>query len=144
MEIRSTTLINAAPQKVWDILCDFDRYGEWNPFIKELVVKDPAGAIKVGDVIKVVIKPLGAKAMTFKPKVIAFEKYKRFSWLGHFIFSGLFDGEHIFTLDENADGATIFTQSEIFKGLLAPLFNSEKTQKGFEAMNAQLKTLSER
>ena len=36
----------------------------------------------------------------------------------------LFDGEHIFTLENLSDNQVRFTQAEIFRGLLVPLLGS--------------------
>ena len=65
MEIRTEILINAIPYKIWTILTDFDKYPDWNPFIKYV-----KGTVKTGSQIEVRIEPPGAKAMVFKPKSI--------------------------------------------------------------------------
>ena len=80
--------------------------------------------------------------MTFKPTVLAFEPNKEFRWIGHLLFPGLFDGEHIFELIGNADGTTTFIQREKFKGVLVPLFKKMldvNTINGFNRMNTALK-----
>ena len=33
-EFRTEIEINATPDKVWDVLMDFDSYPEWNPFMQ--------------------------------------------------------------------------------------------------------------
>ena len=35
-EIKTEILINAAPEKVWSILTNFEKYPDWNPFIKSI------------------------------------------------------------------------------------------------------------
>jgi len=59
---------------------------------------------------------------------------------------GLFDGEHIFTI-ENLDANRVrFTQREVFTGLLVPLFARSldtDTRRGFEEMNQVLKSRAE-
>lgn len=67
--------------------------------------------------------------------------------MGHFIFSGLFDGEHKFELIDNGNGTTTFIQSENFKGVLIPLFKKMlevNTLDGFNQMNQKLKELAEK
>jgi hypothetical protein len=84
--------------------------------------------------------------MTFKPKILSLVINKELSWIGHFLFSGLFDGKHKFEIIDNGDGTTTFKQSEIFKGILVPFFKKmieNNTKKGFEAMNQKLKELAE-
>ncbi|MDR1977000.1 MAG: SRPBCC domain-containing protein [Campylobacteraceae bacterium] len=136
--INTEIKINAKPEVIWEILVDFDNYPKWNPFIK--MVK---GEVKVGNKITVKVVPQGKRGMTFKPKVLTFEKNREISWIGKLIISGLFDGEHKLILIDNNDGTTTFKQSEKFDGILVTLFNFENTRLGFEAMNQELKKIAE-
>lgn len=140
-EIKTQILINASPEKVWAVLTNFEKYPEWNPFIKSI-----KGDVKVGSKIIAILEPPESKGMTFKPKVLVFDSKKEFRWLGHLLFPGLFDGEHKFELIENYDGTTTFVQSENFKGILVPLFKrmlDVNTVNGFNLMNQKLKELAE-
>lgn len=140
-EIKTEILINATSEKVWSILTNFENYPNWNPFIKSI-----KGEVKVGNKIIARIEPPQSKGMTFKPKILTYETNKELSWLGHFLFAGLFDGEHKFELIYNGNGTTTFIQSERFKGILVPFFKKQldnNTKKGFEEMNDKLKELAE-
>lgn len=140
-EIKTQVLIKASPEKVWEVLTNFNKYTAWNPFIKSI-----KGNVNVGSKIIVRLEPPEAKGMTFKPKVLAFDSQKEFRWLGHLLFPGLFDGEHKFELIDNHDGTTTFIQSEKFKGILVLLFKKMldiNTVNGFNLMNQKLKELSE-
>jgi hypothetical protein len=137
-EIKTSITIHATTEKIWNILTDFENYPNWNPFVRSLT-----GLVQVGNTITVRVQPGGSKGMTFKPKVLTVIANKEIKWIGHFLFSGLFDGEHQFELIDNGDGTTLFQQSEKFKGIFVPLFNTSNTQKGFEAMNEKLKALAE-
>ncbi|MBK9737466.1 MAG: SRPBCC domain-containing protein [Saprospiraceae bacterium] len=140
-EIRAEIVVNATPEKIWSILTNFDNYPNWNPFIKSI-----KGDVKIGNKITARIEPPEASGMTFKPKVLTFETNKEFSWLGHLLFKGLFDGAHKFELNDNGNGTTTFIQSEKFDGILLPLFKNmleNNTKRGFEAMNKKLKELAE-
>lgn len=141
-ELKTEILIEATPAKVWGILTDFERYPDWNPFIRSIEGKPEAGAK-----IRAQIAPPGAKGMTFKPLVLAFEKEKEFKWIGRLLFPGLFDGEHRFELIDNENGTTTFIQAERFKGILVPLFKKmldTNTLEGFHAMNHRLKAEAEK
>lgn len=141
-EIKTEILINARPERVWAILSAFDQYPNWNPFIKSIT-----GDGTVGTQLVVRIEPPEATGMTFKPKVLAFEANKEFRWIGHLLFSGLFDGEHKFELIDHGNGTTTFIQSERFKGMLVSLFAKQldnNTRRGFMEMNVKLKALAER
>ena len=62
--------------------------------------------------------------------------------MGKLLVRGLFDGEHYYGLAPMADGSTLFTHGEHFRGLLVRPFRSAldgRTKSGFEAMNLALK-----
>jgi hypothetical protein len=135
--IRTEIVIHATPAEVWNVLTDFNRYPEWNPFITSL-----KGVSTKGEKLVARMEPPNGSAMTFKPTVLIANRNKELRWLGHLLFPGLFDGEHIFELYENTDGTTTFVQREEFTGILVPLFSKmldTKTLAGFELMNKQLK-----
>ncbi len=62
--IESDTVILASAEKIWDILLDFDRYQEWNPFNKSL-----SGRPETGERLKATLQLEDRKPMVFKPKV---------------------------------------------------------------------------
>jgi len=133
--------IKASPQRIWEILTDFEVYPQWNPFIKKI-----SGELKVRKRLRVTIQPPGMKSSKFIPRVTSHQKYQRFSWLGHLLIIGLFDGHHIFEIEENGDGSVRFIQKEEFSGLLVPLFRKmldTKVRAGFEEMNKALKNKAE-
>lgn len=137
MEVKTEIRIKASLKEVWNVLTDFESYPAWNPFIKSL-----QGTVKVGSKIEVFIVPPGEKGMTFKPKVLVFDKEKEFQWMGSLLFPGIFDGKHRFQLIDNNNGTITFIQSEMFKGILVPFFKKKlevNTKNGFIEMNKALK-----
>lgn len=135
--IKTSITISASKERIWKILTDFKKYPSWNSFIMSV-----SGDVKVGNQIKVQLE-----GMTFKPVVLVFTKNTELKWLGHLWFKGLFDGEHTFKLTDNGNGTTNFEQSEIFTGVLVPLFSrslDKNTKKGFEKMNRELKLQAEK
>ncbi len=141
-EIKTEITIDTTPERVWEVLTAFEKYPSWNPFIKSL-----EGEVKVGEKIVVRLEPPGAKGMTFKPKVLAFDQNKMFKWMGHLFFPGLFDGEHRFELIDNGNGTTTFIQAEKFKGILVRMFSKMldgSTLNGFKTMNLKLKEAAEK
>ncbi|MFN3625057.1 MAG: SRPBCC family protein [Hyphomicrobium sp.] len=137
--IMTSTAIAAPAARVWDVLMDFARYPEWNPFVRSI-----KGTARVGETLEVVIQPPGRKPGTFRPVVIEVQPERSFVWRGSLPIPGLFAGEHRFTL-EYAAGGTLFHQSEGFSGLLVPFVGSilDATEAGFQNMNAALKTRAE-
>lgn len=138
--IETSISIAASRPRVWAVLMEFARYGEWNPFIRAI-----NGNARVGDGLVVVIQPPGRKPATFTPRVVEVDPERSFAWRGTLPMPGLFAGEHRFTLADES-GGTRFRQLEAFSGLLVPLVGSilKATELGFENMNAALKARAER
>jgi hypothetical protein len=140
-EISSEIEIAATPARVWSVLTDFERYGEWNPFITFIT-----GTPMPSEQLRVRMHPLGGMAMTFRPKVLIAERERELRWLGTLGPRGLFDGEHSFRIAPLGEGRVRFLQSERFTGLLVPLLMlvvRNSTRRGFEAMNRALKPRAE-
>ena len=139
--IETSIIIEAPKDKVWSVLTDFERYPQWNPFIKSLT-----GVTEVGNTISATIQPPESGAMTFKPTVLVFDNEKEFRWKGKLLIKGLFDGEHFFILKDNGNGSTEFIQGEQFGGILVGLLSKAlvKTEEGFNLMNEALKKECER
>lgn len=133
--------IDASIATVWKILTDLGGFAEWNPFMPEA-----EGDVREGARLKVLMEPPGGKTMTFRPTVTRVDPETELRWLGHLLFPGLFDGEHIFELSSLGDGRVRLIQRETFRGLLVPLLwksMATSTRNGFEAMNVALKKRAE-
>lgn len=135
-EIRTEIEIDAPIGRVWAALSDFASYPSWNPFIPQL-----EGAPDVGSRLAVTIAPPGRKTMTFRPTLLEFAPETRIRWLGRLWISGLFDGEHVHTLEALPAGGTRYRQTETFRGLLVGLARGtlKSTEEGFGQMNRALK-----
>lgn len=131
-----TEIVIAAPAKaVWDVLTDFARYAEWNPFIVEA-----AGEAWVGSRLTLRMQPVGGRAMTMRPTVVEAVAGEKLRWRGRLGVRGLFDAEHSFLLEERST-STRLVQCEVFSGVLVPLFGrslNRRTLPAFRLMNAAL------
>jgi hypothetical protein len=133
--------INAGPGTVWRILTDFATYPDWNPFIRAIGGEPTRGA-QIG----VRIQPSGARAMSFRPTILVADVGSELRWLGRFLLPGVFDGEHRFVIQKQAERRVLFRQSERFSGILLPLLRGgleRDTKRGFEEMNLALKARAE-
>jgi hypothetical protein len=140
-ELKTSIEINSSPAKVWKILLDFDKYPQWNPFIKKL-----RGKPKVGEKMEAKIHPPGQRDMKFKPILLKVDKNKELRWIGHLLFPGIFDGEHIFIIEKIENSKILFRQEEKFSGILVPIFWKnlyQHTRIGFIEMNQALKERAE-
>jgi hypothetical protein len=139
-ELRREIEIDAPPSTVWSTLTDTASYSEWNPFMPRL-----SGELRQGARLEVRIAPPGGRPMTFKPTVLKVKPDRELRWIGRFVIPGLFDGEHSLRLETLDNNRTRFIQSERFTGILVAIFKRtlDKTEIGFEAMNAALKAKAE-
>ncbi len=140
-ELRTEIEIGAPAERVWQILTDFASYPEWNPFVRRI-----SGEAQEGTQLEVYLQPSGARGMTFRPTILKAEPSRELRWLGKLFIQGLFDGEHVFEIEQLAENRVRFVQRESFRGLLASLLLrmlENDTRRGFEEMNAALMARAE-
>lgn len=139
--INTEIIINASAETVWQILMDFEKHPEWNPFIKKLT-----GEAKVGQKLRVEIQPPGQKVSTFTPKVLTVDQHKHFCWRGALIASFVFAGSHHYEIEELEPNKIKFKHYEDFTGLLAGMIMKKigaATTEGFQQMNEAIKAKAE-
>ncbi len=136
--LETAILIKTPPQRVWEILTDFPRMAEWNPFLPSIL-----GAPVQGSRLTVTIVPVGKAAMVIKPRVLVATPGRELRWRGQLFLPGIFDGEHYFTIEPEGEGGSRLRHGERFSGLLVPIVMNSglmtATRAGFDAMNAALK-----
>lgn len=139
--LKTEILIAATPEKIWQVLTNFEGFSNWNPFIKSI-----KGEQEVGKKLEVNIQPPENKPMTFTPKILVFEPAKELRWIGNGPIPGLFSGEHSFVLEDQKDGNTKVFHQELFKGILVGFMSKmlDNTEIGFEQMNEALKAECEK
>ena len=99
-ELYSEIVINGTPEQVWGVLTNFSGFPNWNPFVRRA-----SGTVKQGERIEVYLQPPDGPGMTIKPTLTEVVPNRELRWLGHTVIPGLFDGEHIFTIEAlEADG----------------------------------------
>ena len=110
-EVFSEIEIQAPAERIWQVLTDFASYPEWNPFIRRI-----SGQPKEGTRLKVYIEPPGAKGRIFRPKVLKADPNHELRWLGRLLIPGLFDGDHIFTIEHiEKESSSICSARDIFR-----------------------------
>jgi hypothetical protein len=140
-ELRAEIEIEAPADRVWKIITDFASFPAWNPFIRRA-----KGELRLGAKLQIYMQPSGARGTTFSPTVTKLEPGLELRWLGRLVMPGVFDGEHIFSLENIGPNRTRFVQREIFDGLLVPLLGHAldvDTMRGFQEMNRALKARAE-
>jgi hypothetical protein len=136
--------IQAPKQRVWKVVTNISDFHRWNPFMNEAI-----GEIRIGAPLNIHLQPPNAKGMNIDVVITKIDPNNELRWLGVDGIPGLFDGEHIFTIESvrNNNNSTHFIQREVFNGILVPFFAYQLDTNytpGFKAMNHALKTEAER
>lgn len=136
-EVRTDIEINAPPEKIWEVLIDFERYDEWNP------VMEIEGSPTEGTRLDLTLTYPNQSPTKIRPKVATVNEPSEFRWEGQLFIPHLYDVEHKFVLESFDQGTrTRFIHSESFRGIAVRLINrimGADIQEGFEQMNASLK-----
>src|SRR3989442_15928757 len=94
LELRTDIEIDAPAERVWEVLTDFDRFPDWNPFIRRI-----RGNAQVGSRLDVFLGASGTRGMRFRPTVTKAGPNRELRWLCRFGLPRAFDREHIFDID---------------------------------------------
>ena len=70
-KISTSIQIPATPETIWNILTDFESYGDWNPFITSIKGNPAKGERLQANI----------DGMKFKPVVLKAIPYQKFEWL---------------------------------------------------------------
>ena len=140
-EIRLDIEIKAPISMVWGILIDFNRYPEWNPYLRQV-----DGEAEEGHDLDLVVKIPRKPKKKLKTSITLIRPNAFLSWIGKFHSSLFFEAEHSFELKPSEAGNTWLIQREHFGGLILPFIwrdLAKSTQRGFETMNLALKIRAE-
>jgi hypothetical protein len=140
-QIRTEIEINSPPLRVWEILTDFVRYPQWNPFILEI-----KGVVSPGATVPYRFEfPRGLRVWAHA-KILQFEPEKELRWTAHFLTPSVFNGEHYFTITPTSGSNSVFRHGEIFSGLTLPIVWPILRAYGpeiYESLNKALKQRAE-
>lgn len=138
-EVRTEIDIATRPEKVWNILADTARWGEWNSYLMRLT-----GDIAVGSTIHANVHMADGSESEFDSDIDVVRVNERLSWKGGDD-AGDVRANHIFEI-ESRYGACVFVHRETFTGNKAEeayLANRKNLSESFVLMNKALKTQSE-
>lgn len=138
-ELYTEIEIAAGAGRVWEIITGFEKYPEWNPFIRKVEGKPVEGSQ-----LEIHLTTPSGTSRTYRPKVTRVEQEKELRWYGKV--PGFLSGEHVFTIEGLAPDRVRLVHREVFGGLLVPFFGKSldtDVRQGFEEMNRALKKRAE-
>jgi len=132
-EYLASSVIDAAPERVWGVLRNAAAYPEWDPYCQRI-----EGEIGQGAKLKVYSKLSPGRA--FPVRVTELEANRRMVWTGGMPL-GLFKGVRTFSLEPKPGGATEFKLHEVFSGPMLRLIGGSLPDmtEAFEAFVSGLK-----
>jgi hypothetical protein len=141
MQLRAEVEIDAPCDEVWQVLTDFQRYPEWNPFIATVV-----GQLGPGAKLEVTLLLPGGRERVQRSTLVVCEPPLELRWHGRVMFGMLLGWEHFFRLSSTEGGRTRLAQGRNYRGMLVKYLGPEFTAmaRGFAGMNQALKRRIER
>ena len=142
MPIYTTTFdIAASAERVWTVLTDLSRYGEWTPQIPRA-----SGTLEPGEPIEIRLILPSRPAMNLSATVEEAEPNSLLSWRGHVVAPWFFEGYRQFAIRPVAADRVSFTHLEDIHGLFVPVFSllmGAQVQKSHHALNQALRARAE-
>jgi hypothetical protein len=139
-EIRKEIEINAAPERVWQILSDFEAFPDWNPFVVKVLGKPVKG-----ETLAIEVQLPESRKLEFTPVILKAEPRRELPWVGTMPL-GMFRGEHFFIIEPVSENQVRFIHGEDFSGWLVGLIwrlFGKQIEKGYLLMNEALKRRAE-
>ncbi len=135
--------IEAPPERVWEILMDFDRYPEWNPYILSFRTSGAIGS----RFDLCIVQPNWKKPMNLRPILADLDPAEReLRWRYSVGMRGLFDTDHSLCVIARGESACRVLHSERFTGVFAFLFPAaarKAKRSTFQLMNKALRKRAE-
>ncbi|CAI5759409.1 unnamed protein product [Candida verbasci] len=143
--VEAAILINTKPEVVRQFFLNYHNHQHWNPFIISINkwTNKESKELNIDDELQIDLRLKGTDNIsTFYPRVLE-NNESEIQWIGCLINSWIFYGLHTFKFEIVDDDKTLFSQVEIFGGLLSYFFYLfglyNKTRQSFIEMNEALK-----
>lgn len=139
-ELRTEVEIRALPRVVYQVLTDFERYHEWNPFLTSIT-----GKLQAGSRLSVEVSLPEGGSYALSPILERASENEELRWRGAHLWRALLELEHFFSLGERAPGVTRVVHGLNFSGLLLRFGGGSLTlaARGAVYMNQALKKRAE-
>jgi hypothetical protein len=132
------TIVDAPREVVWNVLMDFEAYGEWNPLMPSV-----EGTAEVGETLDIHLTPPGGPDRDLEAKVYVFKPPRKLRWQSRLLVPGLRDLEYEVIVAPLGPNRAEVTQRARYEGLLVLVSDTGSTTAGLESMAAALKRRAE-
>lgn len=132
--------IAASHEVIWDILADVPGWESWNPLYPKA-----SGVIRIGETLRLEQALPGQKPEIITPRVVDWVPYEQLHWVNA-AGGGMVKSLRYIEIEQLGDDACIFSNGEIFAGLLGPIaakMMRRPIRAGFAAFGEAMKERAE-
>lgn len=132
--------VRASAATIWTVLADVERWPGWCTLYPRAV-----GTIRIGGQLELDVALAGQPTRTIRPVVLDWVPNEQIHWRLSLL-GGLMRSTRYFEIEELVPGSSIFSNGEIFGGLLGPPISRRlrgPLRDGFRAMGEALRDLAE-
>jgi hypothetical protein len=132
--------VKASAATIWNVLVDLERWPRWCTLYPRT-----AGVIRIGAQLDLDVAIAGQPTRAIKPVVLDWVPNEQLHWRLSML-GGLVRSTRYFEIEELVPGSSIFSNGELFGGLLGPTIARRlrgPIRDGFRAMGESLRDLAE-
>ncbi len=126
---RDAVVVSAPRAVIWDMLTNFERYEEWNPYLTR-----GSGMAIVGSNVELVFRTDPGDAETKVATILIMHPQRKLEWRTRVIAPGILDREQIFRVLPLDSGRWRVVQEVRFEGLLALFADVDEDRAGLVDM----------
>lgn len=151
-QIKAEIIIHAPIEKVWSIMTDYEKYNEWNSFIRKIDIN--SSRIELGTIMKFEVEFPNKKKATSREIVKQFAPPTKinnvinakweYDFAGPICKIGMIKATRTQTLTELKDGSVYYYTCEKFSGWGKAFLPLKNIQEGFNNHAKDLKKHSEK
>ena len=132
--------VRAPAETIWAVIADIDRWPEWNPLYPRA-----AGVIRIGAPLELELALDGQSPRAIRPVIKDWVPNEQLHWRLSMV-GGLVRSTRYIEIEQLVDNACIFSNGELFEGLLGPSMARRlrgPIRAGFAAMGEAVKARAE-
>ncbi|HEY5288536.1 MAG TPA: SRPBCC domain-containing protein [Caulobacteraceae bacterium] len=132
--------VRTPAEAVWRVLADIEAWPKWNPLYPKA-----AGVIRIGAQLDLEVVLPGQAARAIQPTIVDWIPNEQLLWRLR-LAGGLVKTTRYFEIEELTPASCIFSNGEMFDGLLGPTIAKRlrrSLREGFRAMGEAVKTRAE-
>ncbi len=140
VKLEHRTGVRASAETIWRMIADIEAWPRWNP----LYIK-AQGAVRIGATLDLEVALPGQAPRAIRPVVLDWIPNEQLLWRVSMM-GGLIKSTRYFEIEELVPGSCIFSNGEMFEGLLGPTVARRlrgPIRAGFQAMGEAVKSRAE-